>query len=73
MFIERSIEIAKKYREKVNPVEVHLFDKDREKIRKRVKNIVENELKLRISKGYKGIKLELIDAIIDKKLGEFKI
>ena len=71
--IRNSFEIAKIYRSKINPVNKSLPEKDVQDIKNRIKRIVTNELKLRISKGYKGISLDLIDITIDKKLKELKL
>ena len=67
------LEISRIYRRKINPINKSLPEKDVQDIKKKIKIIVANELKLRISKGYSGIDLDLIDAIIDKKLKELKI
>jgi len=67
------MEIAKKYREKINPVNIFLPSKDVEDIKYKIKRIVSNELKLRISKSYKGIRLDLIDEIIEDKLKEVEV
>lgn len=67
------LKIAVKYREKINPVNFPLPNKDIKFIIDRIKRNVTNELKLRISKGYKGINLDLIDEYIDKELKKMKI
>jgi len=68
-----SFEVAKKYREKINPVTSSLPDKDvlyiEEKIIKRVKA----ELNLRIERGYENIDLDAVEQEIDKSLREAKI
>ena len=71
--IRNSFEIAKIYRSKINPITKSLPEKDVQDIKKKIKIIVSNELNLRISKGYKGINLDLIDATIDKKLKELRL
>ncbi|PIN91797.1 hypothetical protein COU56_04590 [Candidatus Pacearchaeota archaeon CG10_big_fil_rev_8_21_14_0_10_31_9] len=71
--IRNSFEIAKIYRSKINPINKSLPEKDVQDIKSKIKKIVINELKLRISKGYKGINLDLIDVTIDKKLKELKL
>lgn len=66
-----SFEIAKKYREKINPVDSKLPDSSE------IKNIiikkVNNELKIRILKGYKNIDLSLVEAITNIILSELKV
>lgn len=68
-----SIEIAKKYREKINPVNKALQEKDIEYIKSKVINKANSELKLRIAKGYKNISLDLVEGIVDKILTDMKI
>ena len=68
-----SIEIAKKYREKINPVNKALKEKDIEHIKNKVIHKVNSELKLRIAKGYRNINLDLIGAIVDNMLTEMKV
>lgn len=67
-----SFEIAKKYREKINPGS-SLPDKDIKHIKNKIKNKVVSELSIRISNGYKNINLELVDEIIEKYLKEANI
>ena len=55
-----SLNIAKKYRNKINPVNTRFPNKGVGYIRNKVKNKVKAELLLRISKGYKDIDLNLI-------------
>ena len=68
-----SLEIAKRYREKINPVNSSLSNKDVEYIKNKIKNKVISELSIRISNGYKNIDLELANNIIEKYLKEVDI
>jgi hypothetical protein len=68
-----SFEVAKKYREKINPVQRELPENDINKIREEVLKRVDKELKLRVSKGYQGINLSLVKEILEKTLKELKI
>jgi len=68
-----SVGIARRYREKINPIDNPLPEKDIGYIKSRVINKVISELKLRISKGYKNINLDLVDKIVDKMLTDLKI
>ncbi len=68
-----SFEVAKKYREKINPLQKELPDKDINKIKEEVLRRAKNELKLRISKGYEGIDLNLTELILEKILKELSI
>ena len=63
-----SLEIAKKYREKINTINTPLTDKDIDYIKTKITNKVRAELVLRISKGYENINLDLIEEFIDKAL-----
>lgn len=68
-----SFEIAKRYREKINPINLPFPDKDINYIKTKIKNKIRVELSIRISKGYKNINLELIDEIIDKYLNDMNV
>lgn len=68
-----SWELAKRYREKINPINRSLPSKDIEEIRAKIINKVNTELKLRISKGYENINLALVEEFVDKALRELKI
>ena len=63
-----SFEIAKRYRERINPVNRPLPEKDIAHIRIKIINKVKTELMTRISKGYKNIDLILIGKLVDKAL-----
>ena len=68
-----SLKIAKRYREKINPVNSALPDKDIDYIKLKITNKVKSELLIRISKGYKHINLDLIGEFIDEALKNMKI
>lgn len=68
-----SLEIAKRYRRKINPVNKNFSKKDREDIRNRIIKKVNSELQLRISKGYLNINLNLIEKVTDKFLKDAMI
>jgi hypothetical protein len=63
-----SLEIAKRYREKINPVHVPLPEKDFEYIKNKIISKVNNELKSRISKGYENIDLNVVEKTTNKIL-----
>ena len=71
--VRNSWEIAKAYREKINPVGSPLLGVDAEEIKRKISNKVRNELKLRIDRGYKNISLELVDDLVFQFLKELKI
>lgn len=68
-----SVEIAKRYREKINPINRQLPEKDIGYIKSKVINKVNSELKLRIEKGYKNINLSLVEDTVNKILVDMKI
>lgn len=68
-----SFEIAKRYREKINPVNRLLPDKDIAYIRTKIINKVNAELMTRISKGYKNIDLTLVERLVNKVLKDVDI
>src|SRR3989338_7684238 len=68
-----SFEIAKRYRDKINPRHRHLPDKDVAYIKEKIVARVKTELMIRISRGYKNIDLKLIEPLTDKVLSELKI
>jgi uncharacterized protein with HEPN domain len=70
--IVNSFQLAKKYREKINP-RMSMPDKDISYIKHKIKNKVTTELRNRIERGYKGINLDLIDEIIERMFGEMRI
>lgn len=70
---EVSFEIAKRYREKINPVGKLLPSEDVLKIRNKAINNVKNELEIRILRGYKNIDVALVEDIVDKFLKEMRI
>ena len=68
-----SIEIAKRYREKINPIAKPLPQNDIQYIKNKTINKVNRELKLRIEKGYKNINLDLVEVTVDRMLIDMKV
>ena len=68
-----SFTIAKRYREKINPVNSNLSDKDGDYIQSKITMKVRAELKNRIERGYTNIHLDLIDSEVEKMLREMKV
>ena len=66
-----SFEIAKKYREKINPLDNELPESS--EIKNAIIKKVTNELKIRISKGYKNIDLSLVEPTANKILSDLKV
>lgn len=71
--IKNSWEIAKRYREKINPVNKKLSDKDIEEIKRKVINKVKSELIIRIDRGYENINLSLVEEFVEKFLSEMNV
>src|SRR3989338_11403856 len=61
-----SVEIARKYREKINPINRPLPEKDIEYIKNKVISKVNSELRLRIEKGYKNLNFDLAEDTVNK-------
>ena len=70
--MKNSFEIAKRYREKINPADKTLPVHDI-RIREKIINKVKAELSLRIQKGYTNIDLSLVERLVDEYLKEFGI
>ena len=68
-----SLEIAKKYREKINPKDIHLPLKDIDYIKDRIIKKAKSELLTRISKGYNNIDLEIVEEFVDIVLEDMKV
>lgn len=68
-----SLKIAKKYGEKINPVNTPLQERDINYIREKIIKRAKAELEKRISLGYENIDLNLIEKEVDKILKEAKI
>jgi len=71
--IKTSFDVAKYYRDKINPIDKPLLNKDISEIRRRITTNVKNELKIRILKGYKNINLNIVEQTIDIFLKETKV
>ena len=65
--------MAKKYREKINPISKPLPEKDIDYIKSKIINRVKSELNLRISKGYKNIDLSITEELVLKALSKLNI
>lgn len=71
--LSNSIEIAKSYRERINPVNEPLPENDTAEIREKIINKAEAELKLRIAKGYENINLASVGEVTEKILADLKV
>lgn len=70
---ETSINKAKQYREKINPVNKVLPEKDAKYVKDKIIKNVRNELNLRIKRGYENINFDLIDKFVKKILKDMAI
>lgn len=68
-----SLDVAKRYRAKINPKNSCLPEKDIKYIKEMVIKKANAELNLRISKGYENIDLGLVEGIADELLSETKV
>lgn len=68
-----SFEIAKRYREKINPKNKSFSRKNVDYIRNKVVRRVKSELLLRIEKGYKNIDISIVEQEINNVLKEMII
>lgn len=71
--VRNSWEIAKKYREKINPIDKTLPVNDIGEIKSRIISKVKNELNLRIARGYTDIDISLVEKFVDDSLKELGI
>lgn len=71
--VKNSWEIAKKYREKINPQNETLPQKYAKEIKNKIITRVTSELKTRISKGYQNLSLDSIEEQTKKALKELNI
>lgn len=65
--------IAKRYREKILPIDRGLSFHDMEEVRAKIISKVRAELKLRITKGYANIDLSLLEPLTDKSLKDLGV
>ncbi len=65
--------VAKRYREKINPTQGCLPDKDVEIIKAEVSKKATKELKQRIVKGYEGIDLNRVENVLEELLRELMV
>ena len=68
-----SFDKARSYREKINPVNTILPDKDTGYIKDKIVKKVKLELQLRASKGYKNINLDLVKITVENVLKEMNV
>ena len=66
-----SFQIAKKYRERINPKDRKIPESS--EIKESIIKKVNNELKIRISKGYKNIDSNLVEPITNDILSELRV
>lgn len=68
-----SYEVAKRYREQINPLQRCLSPEDAGQIRKEVIRRAYQELQVRISKGYREVNLALVEPVLQKLMKELRV
>ncbi|MBI3623701.1 hypothetical protein HY212_06515 [Candidatus Pacearchaeota archaeon] len=68
-----SFEVAKRYRDKINPIKVPLPEKDASYIKEKIIKKIKAELRVRILKGYENIDLNEVENKVEKGLTELGI
>lgn len=68
-----SWEIAQKYREKINPADTPLPDRDLSEIKNKIIKKANAKLQERINQGYENIGLKLVEEYVMKALRELNI
>jgi len=68
-----SLDVAKRYRERINPINIPLPDKDTAYIKEKIIRKVKAELEQRISRGYQNIDLGLIEPTINDLLKKMDV
>jgi len=68
-----SFQIAKKYREKINPINLPLPERDTDYIKEKIIKRVKTELNLRIQRGYENINLDLVEKEVDETLKKLRV
>jgi hypothetical protein len=70
--LANSIKVATNYRNKINPINAKLNEKDIDYIKDKILKKVKSELNIRIKKGY-SINLGLVEGTIEEFLKQTKI
>ncbi len=71
--VKNSLEIARRYREKINPINKSLPAHDTKDVREKIIRKVRAELNLRIERGYTNINLSLVEEFVDNLLRELGV
>ena len=71
--IDISFNIAKSYREKINPTSSSLPEKDIDFIKNKIISRVKSEIFTRISKGYKNLDVSLVESYVDSILKDMRV
>lgn len=71
--VQNSLKEALRYRNNINPTNGGLNEKDVNYIKNKIIRNAKSELNSRIDKGYKNIKLALIEIIVEEFLRQSKI
>lgn len=71
--VKNSLEIAKKYREKIHPLDRALPVESSKEIKEALVAKVKSELNSRIRRGYTNIDLSLVEKFVDASLKELGV
>lgn len=71
--MKNSWEIAKRYREKINPINFPLPERDTEEIKRKVMTRVNAELRAREKRGYENINFALVDEFVEEALKDMNV
>ncbi|MBS3118500.1 hypothetical protein J4417_02345 [Candidatus Woesearchaeota archaeon] len=71
--IDNSWEVAKRYREKINPLDRPLPEKERGEIKEKIIRKVKAELQIRMAHGYGNLDLEGVERITEEILKKIRI
>lgn len=70
---KNSWEIAKSYREKINPKNLPLPDRDIEEIKRKIITRVNAELRIREKRGYENLDFSIVEESVEQALREMKV
>ncbi len=71
--VENSLTIAKRFRDKINPINKTLSAEDQAYLKQKISQKAKTALLLRKEKGYKNINLEQVELTTEKYLKETRV
>lgn len=70
--IDNSWEVAKRYRERINPVDRPLPERELKEIKEKIIHKVKAELQIRMAHGYGNLDLENVEKTVEEMLRKIK-